>query len=91
MRGVRVRGISGAEYILDIVAVSIANSESRIYVVFKRVGFVELLGMAVKKLDVDKSLVEGVVGNVRWVAAGSEVEPEAGKVGKTFNVDVEMI
>jgi hypothetical protein len=47
--------------------------------------------MAVKKLDVDKSLVEGVVGNVRWVAAGSEVETGAEKVGKTFNVDVEMI
>jgi hypothetical protein len=89
MRDVRVRGISGADYVLDIVAVNVL--ESRIYMVFRRVGFVELLDTAVKKLDVDKSLVKGVVGNVRWVAAGSEVEPEAEKVAKTFSVDVEMI
>jgi DNA-directed RNA polymerase subunit RPC12/RpoP len=91
MRRVRVRGVSGADYVLDVVAVNVAHLESRIYMVFRRVGFVELLDTAVKKLDVDKSLVKGVVGNVRWVAAGSEVEPEAEKVAKTFSVDVEMI
>jgi rRNA maturation protein Nop10 len=91
MRDVRVRGISGAEYVLDIVAVNVAHLESRIYMVFRRVGFVELLDTAVKKLDIDKSLVKGVVGNVRWVAAGPEVEPEAEKIAKTFNIDVEIV
>ena len=91
MRDVRVRGISGAEYVLDIVAVNVAVLESRIYMVFRRVGFIELLDTAVKKLDIDKSLVKGVVGNVRWVAAGPEVEPEAEKIGKTFGVDVEIV
>jgi Zn finger protein HypA/HybF involved in hydrogenase expression len=91
MLDVRVRGISGAEYVLDIVAVNVAVLESRIYMVFRRVGFIELLDTAVKKLDIDKSLVKGVVGNVRWVAAGPEVEPGAEKIAKTFNVDVEMI
>jgi hypothetical protein len=89
MRDVRVRGISGADYVLDIVAVNVL--ESRIYMVFRRVGFIELLDTAVKKLDIDKSLVKGVVGNVRWVAAGPEVEPEAEKIAKTFNIDVEIV
>jgi hypothetical protein len=89
MRDVRVRGISGADYVLDIVAVNVL--ESRIYMVFRRVGFIELLDTAVKKLDVDKGLVKGVVGNVRWVAAGPEVEPEAEKIAKTFNIDVEIV
>jgi hypothetical protein len=89
MRDVRVRGISGADYVLDIVAVNVL--ESRIYMVFRRVGFIELLDTAVKKLDIDKSLVKGVVGNVRWVAAGPEVEPGAEKIGKTFNIDVEIV
>jgi rRNA maturation protein Nop10 len=89
MRDVRVRGISGADYVLDVVAVNVL--ESRVYMVFRRVGFIELLDTAVKKLDIDKSLVKGVVGNVRWVAAGPEVEPEAEKIAKTFNVDVEIV
>jgi hypothetical protein len=91
MRDVRVRGISGADYVLDIVAVNVAVLESRIYMVFRRVGFIELLDTAVKKLDIDKSLVKGVVGNVRWVAAGPEVEPEAEKIAKTFNINVEIV
>jgi hypothetical protein len=89
MRDVRVRGISGADYVLDIVAVNVL--ESRIYMVFRRVGFIELLDTAVKKMDIDKSLVKGVVGNVRWVAAGPEAEPEAEKIAKTFNIDVEIV
>jgi len=91
MRDVRVRGISGADYVLDVVAVNVAHLESRIYMVFRRVGFIELLDTAVKKLDIDKSLIGNVVGNVRWVAAGPEVEPEAEKIAKTFSVDVEIV
>jgi hypothetical protein len=91
MRDVRIRGISGADYALDVVAVKVAHLESRIYMVFRRVGFIELLDTAVKKMDIDKSLVKGVVGNVRWVAAGPEVEPEAEKIAKTFSVDVEIV
>ncbi len=91
IQDVKVRGISGVEYVLDIVAVNIAKYESKIYFVFKRVGFVELLDMAVKKLDIGKNSIEKIVGNIRWVAAGPEVEPGTEQVAKTFSIEVELI
>ncbi len=91
IQDVKVRGISGVEYVLDIVAVNIAKYESKIYLVFKRVGFVELLDTAVKKLDIGKNPIEKIVGNIRWVAAGPEVESGAEQIAKTFNIEVELI
>ncbi len=89
--GVRVRGISGAEYVLDAVAVKRDGSETIIYMVFYKVSPVELVNSAVKRLDVEKTAIEGVVGRVRWVAAGLEVDPTAEQVAKTFGVDLELI
>jgi len=91
MQEVRVRGISGIEIVLDVVAINVARFESRVYKVFQRVGFAELLDTAVKKLDIHERSVEGVVGSVRWVAAGSEVDPGAEQFGKIFSIDVELI
>jgi ribosomal protein S27AE/Zn finger protein HypA/HybF involved in hydrogenase expression len=89
--GVKVRGISGAEYVLDLVAVKGDRSETRIYMVFYRVSPSELLNSALKRLDIEKTSVEGVVGSVRWVAAGLEVDEKAEQVAKTFGVDLELI
>ena len=88
---VRVRGISGAEYVLDAVAVKRDGSETVIYMVFYKVSAVELVNSAVKRLDVEKTAVEGVVGRVRWVAAGLEIDPRAEQVAKTFGVELELI
>jgi|GEM_PF-1100717 len=89
--GVRIRGISGAEYTLDLIAVNTTDLVSKIYIVFEKVGLAELMDIAVKKLDIDKNSINGVVGNIRWVAAAPAIEPGAEKVAKTFSVDVELI
>jgi ABC-type hemin transport system substrate-binding protein len=44
-----------------------------------------------KRLDIEKTSVEGVVGSVRWVAAGLEVDEKAEQIAKTFGVDLELI
>jgi ABC-type hemin transport system substrate-binding protein len=59
--------------------------------VFYRVSPTELLNSALKRLDIEKTSVEGVVGSVRWVAAGLEVDEKAEQVAKTFGVDLELI
>jgi hypothetical protein len=88
---VRVRGIGGTEHILDLVATKADRSETRIYVVFYKVGPDELLNAAAKMIDVDVETVDGVVGRVRWVTAGLEVDERAERLARSFGIELELI
>jgi RNA polymerase subunit RPABC4/transcription elongation factor Spt4 len=88
---VRVRGIGGTEQILDLVATKEDRSETRIYVVFYKIGPDELLNAAAKMIDVDVETVDGVVGRVRWITAGLEVDGRAERLAKSFGMELELI
>ena len=88
---VKVRGIGGTEHILDLVATKEDRSETRIYVVFYKVGPDELLNSAARMIDVDVETVDGVVGRVRWVTAGLEVDERAERLARSFGIELELI
>jgi ribosomal protein S27AE len=90
-QGVKAQGVSGNEYTLDLVAVKQDGSETRVYMVFYRVGPAELVNSAAKRLDIEKTSIEGVSGRVRWLVAGLEIDPKVEQVADTFGIEVEAV
>ncbi len=88
---VRVMGLSGTAHIMDVVAVKRDRSETRLYTVFYRLTASDLMASTVKRLDIEKTAIEGAAGRVRWVVAGVEVDDSALRVAQTFGVEVERI
>ncbi|MEM2237101.1 MAG: hypothetical protein QXU87_01240 [Candidatus Caldarchaeum sp.] len=88
---VEVIGISGTKHLLDIVAISGEKSETRIYTVKYRVTSLDIVSWTVKRFDIEKTAIQGVVGRVRWFIAGADVEDNAFKTGETFGIEVEKI
>ncbi|GBC69548.1 hypothetical protein HRbin01_01247 [archaeon HR01] len=88
---VRVVGLSGTSHLIDVVAVSRDRSETKLYTVMYRVTANDLISSTVRRLDIEKTAVEGVAGRVRWVVAGVQVDESAVRVAQTFGVEVEKI
>ncbi|MEM2051359.1 MAG: hypothetical protein QW614_00215 [Candidatus Caldarchaeum sp.] len=88
---VEVTGLSGTKHLLDVVATSSEKSETRIYTVKYRVTSLDIVSWTVKRFDIEKTSIQGVVGRVRWFIAGVEVENAAFKTGETFGIEVEKI
>jgi hypothetical protein len=42
-------------------------------------------------IDVDVETVDGVVGRVRWVTAGLEVDGRAERLARSFGMELELI
>jgi uncharacterized OB-fold protein len=88
---VKVMGLSGTAHVMDVVAVKRDRSETRLYTVFYRLTASDLMASTVKRLDIEKTAIEGAAGRVRWVVAGVEVEDAALRVAQTFGIEVERI
>ncbi|MEM3123622.1 MAG: hypothetical protein QW756_06015 [Nitrososphaerota archaeon] len=88
---VKVMGLSGTTHVMDVVAIKKDNSETRLYTVFYRLTPNDLIASTVKRLDIEKTAIEGAAGRVRWVVAGLDVDDAALRVAQTFGVEVEKI
>ncbi|MCS6785019.1 MAG: hypothetical protein NZ581_07495, partial [Candidatus Caldarchaeum sp.] len=84
-----VRGVSGTNHVLSIVAVSLG--ESRVYEVGYFVDAETLLRFAVKRLDIEKTSIPGAVGKIRWIVAAVEFAEPARKTAETFGIEIEEV
>ncbi|MCS7110077.1 MAG: hypothetical protein NZ956_01220 [Candidatus Caldarchaeum sp.] len=84
-----VKGVSGTNHVLNIVAVSLG--ESRVYDVGYFVDAETLLRFAVKRLDIEKTSIPGALGKIRWVVAAVEFAEQARKTAETFGIEIEVV